>query len=156
MAHPILGTVFSFFLHFVVPVLLVAGLVVLIAVATGRMDLLRALLKRLSKPGRSRYRARALVTANELEFFGRLVRAMPQGYVFSQVALSALIEPRSSGKRRLQDFRRISQKRVDFAVFSSDMRLVAIVDNAQSQQGRAAWRVCCQCWYPYHPLRIEK
>lgn len=34
------------------------------------------------------YKARALMTPNEIEFFERLVKAFPNYYIFSQVAMS--------------------------------------------------------------------
>lgn len=75
-----------------------------------------------------RYRGLALLTGNEVEFFRRLRRALPDEFIFPQVALSALIAPVSSGKSYQYDFRRISQKRVDYAIYSQDLRLVAIVE----------------------------
>lgn len=41
------------------------------------------------------YRARKLMTDNEAEFFGRLVVALPDHYIFPQVAMSALIDSAS-------------------------------------------------------------
>jgi len=44
------------------------------------------------------YRAKRIMTGNEMEFFQRLRRANPDGYVFPQVAFSALLEPSSRNK----------------------------------------------------------
>jgi hypothetical protein len=74
------------------------------------------------------YRARPILTPNEREFFGRLTRALPDSYVFPQVAMSALIEPAARGKAYMSDFRRISQKRVDYAIYTHAMKLVAVVE----------------------------
>jgi hypothetical protein len=74
------------------------------------------------------YKARNILTANEVEFFGRLRSALPHHNIFPQVAMSALIEPKATGKQRMIDFRRMSQKRVDFAVFDSTLKLLAIVE----------------------------
>jgi hypothetical protein len=82
------------------------------------------------------------MTGNELEFFGRLCRALPRELVLPQVAMSALIEPVSRGKSYQSDFRRISQKRVDYAIFTRDLRLLAIVelDDRTHRAGRDAVR----------------
>jgi hypothetical protein len=58
------------------------------------------------KPQRSppQYMQKSILTDNELEFFWRLRRAMPDAYIFPQVAMSALIAPKSKDKspRRLE------------------------------------------------------
>ncbi|CAE6795038.1 hypothetical protein R70006_05032 [Paraburkholderia domus] len=70
------------------------------------------------------------MTGNEREFFGRLLAAFPEAHVFPQVALSALIEPRADVRSKWfwRDFRRISQKRVDYAVYSREMKLLAVIE----------------------------
>lgn len=79
--------------------------------------------------GKPRYRKVPLLTENEREFFGRLSRALPDHYVFPQVAMSALIESDAwSKKTRMSDFLRISQKRIDFGVFTRDLKIVAVVE----------------------------
>jgi very-short-patch-repair endonuclease len=108
---------------FEVAVVVVLGAVAF-AVVTGRL----AALKKLAKGGVPQYRPRPLLTPNEAEFYARLLAALPDANVFPQVALSAIIEPRSIGSKRLVDFRRISQKRVDFAVYTKELELVAIVE----------------------------
>jgi very-short-patch-repair endonuclease len=83
------------------------------------------------KSGRSpspKFQAQAILTQNETEFFQRLRRALPEEYIFPQVAMSALIRPVSTGKARLQDFGRISQKRVDYAVYTPNLQIVAVVE----------------------------
>lgn len=75
------------------------------------------------------YRKRQVMTPNELEFHGRIVRALPGMHVCPQVAMHALIEPTSTnGKTRLIHFRRISQKVVDYAVFDAQWSLVAVIE----------------------------
>lgn len=87
---------------------------------------------RFGRVGSSRhgsYRSQKIMTDNELEFFGRLSRAAPDCYVFPQVAMSALVEPSvSDAKKRLALFRRISQKRVDYAIFTNAMKLLCVVE----------------------------
>lgn len=75
-----------------------------------------------------RYCARPLMTSNEMEFFERLRRALPDEHIFPQVAMSALIEPRPGTGKRLSDFNRISQKRVDFAIYDTALQLLAVVE----------------------------
>jgi len=78
---------------------------------------------------KQRYRRRAVMTPNELEFFGRIARALPGMHVCPQVAMHALIEPTSpDAKVRLIDFRRISQKVVDYAIFDAQWTLVLVIE----------------------------
>jgi hypothetical protein len=90
-----------------------------------------------------RYGPRRLQTSNEEEFFGRLRRAVPELHVFPQVALSALVDAKGSSNRdRLVAFRRISQKRVDWAVCGQDLGVVCVVelDDATHEARRDAER----------------
>ena len=76
-----------------------------------------------------RFKKRRLMSGNELEFFQRICRAVPDGHVFPQVAMSALIEPATSrGKLYQAAFRRISQKRVDYAVLDGNMKLLVVIE----------------------------
>lgn len=139
MKHSYLGLApsdLAIFLLIAVAVSLLAA--VAAAVATGRLDIIRDFLRRLATLGQPQYRARSLLTGNEIEFFRRLRRALPQEYIFPQVALSALIAPRSRSEKQLRDFRRISQKRVDYAIYTSDLQLVAIVELDDRTHNRAA------------------
>lgn len=74
------------------------------------------------------YRARALLTPTEKDFFFQLRSAFPDELIFIQIAFSALIEPTTWSWRRQGDFGRISQKRCDFAVCSQDLALLAVVE----------------------------
>ncbi len=76
-----------------------------------------------------RYHRRAVMTPNEMEFYGRIARALPGMHVCPQVAMHALIEPTSpDAKLRLIDFRRISQKVVDYAIFDAQWALVLVIE----------------------------
>lgn len=66
------------------------------------------------------------MTSNEVEFFQRLRRANPGGYVFPQVAFSALLEP--SSRNKWAAFKHISQKRVDYAIYNNRLELLCIVE----------------------------
>ncbi|KXU84340.1 hypothetical protein CR51_42150 [Caballeronia megalochromosomata] len=100
----------------IAPVVFVALLAGIVAVIASKLA---------AKP---RYRAVPLLTGNEKEFFERLRRALPEALIFPQVAMSAIIQPISSGKQRTIDFRRISQKRVDYAVYDRHLTLIAVVE----------------------------
>jgi len=73
------------------------------------------------------FRAKPIMTANEREFFQRLLRANSDGYVFPQVAFSALLEP-ALAKNRWAAFKYISQKRVDYALYNDKLELLCIVE----------------------------
>ena len=88
------------------------GVIAIIVVIVCVLFLFEALFGRAPK---YRYKAQNILTANELEFFGRLQRAAPDLYFFPQVAMSALVTPiAEDSKLRAAAFRRISQKRVDY------------------------------------------
>jgi hypothetical protein len=103
-------------------------------------------LLRAAHGGQSVFRARPIMTDNEVEFFRRLVAAWPEGYVFPQVAMSALLKPAATTSRAHRAaFNRISQKRVDYAIYTADMQLHCIVElddrshNPQRDARRDAW-----------------
>ena len=98
--------------------------VVLIAVA---VILAKVWLKGTGKSGT--YKASALMTANEAEFFGRLVAALPDHYIFPQVAMSALIEAATTDKKQAHSDRlRIAQQRVDYVVCDMTCKVIAVVE----------------------------
>jgi len=75
------------------------------------------------------YKSRQLMTENEAEFFGRLVVALPDHYIFPQVAMSALIEAASKDKRTAHSDRlRIAQQRTDFVVCDRSCKVIAVVE----------------------------
>lgn len=79
--------------------------------------------------GRARYKAREIMTPNEIEFFRRLNAALPDYWIFTQVAMSALIQPdMGQGKAYMSAFGKIAQKRVDYAIYDDYMNLVAVVE----------------------------
>ena len=82
------------------------------------------------KGGSARYQRRPLMTGNEREFFRRLTDALGgQFHIFPQVSMGAIIEPVTRDKkRRLADFRRISQKRMDYLICDRDMSVVAVIE----------------------------
>jgi len=99
--------------------ILVAILAVVVVVASGKG----------SRKTASDYALRPTLSANEADFFYRLVRANGEGYVFAQVAMSALIEPATKDRKaRASAFNRIARKRVDYAVYTDAMKLLCVVE----------------------------
>lgn len=103
------------------------GLIVILVALGCILILVEAIFGR--REPKYRYEAQEILTENELEFFGRLQRAAPDLYFFPQVAMSALVKPvASDSKTRMAAFRRISQKRVDYAVYTQALQLVCVVE----------------------------
>lgn len=87
----------------------------------------QALLKRNGRA--AAYQSLPLMTENEAEFFGRLIVALPDHYIFPQVALSALIGATAKDKKRAYgDYLRIAQQRVDYVVCDRACQVVAVVE----------------------------
>ena len=78
---------------------------------------------------RPRYRRRSIMTANEREFFERLVAACPGCQIWPQVPILALVRPEAKEGTRAfwLAFRMISNTRVDW-VIARDMEVLAIVE----------------------------
>ena len=77
------------------------------------------------------YQAKALLTENEKEFFVRLVIALPEHVVFTQVAMGAILNPSvpRNDKRFIQIRGRFAQKIVDFVVCDRfTLNVIAIVE----------------------------
>ena len=83
--------------------------------------------------GEEKFKAKALLTENELEFLGRLESAAPELRFHCQVSMGALIEPDVSRKNNGKDYYRlrgmISQKIVDYVAQNrNDGLIVAIIE----------------------------
>jgi hypothetical protein len=82
--------------------------------------------------GEAKFKAKPLLTANELEFLGRLEAAVPELRFFPQVAMGALLDPavpRSDRKAYYRLRGMFSQKIVDFvAQRRADGQIVAIIE----------------------------
>jgi hypothetical protein len=75
------------------------------------------------------YRNKNLMTGNEAEFFGRLVAALPDHYVFPQVAMSAILQASSNNSKQAHsDFLRIAMHRVDYLVCDTQCAIIAVVE----------------------------
>ena len=95
-----------------------------------------ALVLAAKKAGRRQsvgFKARPMLTANELEFLGRLERAVPEYRFHAQVAMGALLEPaiakKLNGREYMRARGRFSQKIVDFVAQRRDTgQIVAIIE----------------------------
>lgn len=84
------------------------------------------------------YKRRDLMSENELEFFGRLVVALPEHYIFPQVAMTALLEPAGTDRKRAHSDRlRIAQQRIDYVVCNRRCEVVAVVELDDKTHSRA-------------------
>ena len=103
---------------------LIAGIVFVAAL------LASALLQPGVRRGRV-YRARPLMTDNELEFFARLEQALPDCKVFTQVAMSGLLDVTlpSSHPHYWRARAAFDRKRIDYVVCTRNgNRLIAVVE----------------------------
>lgn len=115
----------------------------LLAAVFVALILIALTLARVKTGGRSgTYRPRPLMTDNELEFFGRLVAALPEHYIFPQVAMSALLDASSSDKKVAHSDRlRIAQQRIDYVVCDKRCEVVAVVELDDRTHSRAKDKV---------------
>lgn len=76
------------------------------------------------------YRQKALMSPVEIEFFERLTEALPEHYIFPQVAMGAILKPKvTSDKKEFHSIRgTFAQKIIDFIVCDKNMNIVAIVE----------------------------
>lgn len=81
---------------------------------------------------KDKFKAKVMLTANELEFLGRLETAAPELRFHAQVAMGALLDPAASRKEGKEFFRlrgMFAQKIVDFvAQDRKDGKIVAIIE----------------------------
>ncbi len=78
---------------------------------------------------RIRYRRGSVMTANEREFYQRLLTALPDCEIWPQVPLLALVRPdaREGSRTFWVAFKQISNARVDW-VIARDMEVIAIIE----------------------------
>lgn len=75
-----------------------------------------------------RFRPRQVLTGPGLEFLFRLKRALPECIVCPQLAATALLEPLGVGKTRKAALSRIVGRRVGYAIFDEQMKLIAVIE----------------------------
>lgn len=92
------------------------------------IGLIFAVLK-MSSASDGKYKARALMTDNELEFHFRLVKALPEHLIFPQVSMQALIQASSADRRTAHaDRLRIAQQRVDYVVCDPAGQVIVVIE----------------------------
>jgi very-short-patch-repair endonuclease len=97
--------------------------------AFAALIVIAALLRELLVNAGDGYVATPVLTPNELEFYGRLGRALPDYLVLPQVAMSALIKPKAPfGREKITAFNKISQQRVDFVICHRDLSVACVVE----------------------------
>lgn len=75
------------------------------------------------------YKAKELMTNNEIEFFQRLIKAFPQYYVFPQVSLGAILAAAEIDAAQRNGTRMtFAQKMADYVICNQQMKIVAIVE----------------------------
>ena len=108
------------------------GLLMVVAVVTLLALAALAALKLKQAGSGQRFRAKALLTANELEFLSRLERAVPELRFHAQVAMGALLEPVAKGNDRsayMSARGSFSQKIVDYVAQNRESGdVVAIIE----------------------------
>jgi len=106
-------------------------LVVVAAAGAVALAIFKAKLAGVSR-GEAKFKAKALLTANELEFLSRLEAAAPELRFFPQVAMGALLDPAVPRTERKAYYRlrgMFSQKIVDFvAQRRTDGSIVAVIE----------------------------
>ena len=97
--------------------------------AAGGVLLALMLVLVLVRSRKPRYRRQPVMTANEREFYGRLVAACPDCQIWPQVPILALVRPDAKeGSRAFwAGFKRISNTRVDWVIVR-DREVLAIVE----------------------------
>lgn len=102
------------------------GLLCIILIA-GSLLIVLEIRKKIGLKGK--YSKKELLTDNEKEFFSRLIRALPECYVYPQVALSAFLKvecKNSQERNRLRN--KFAQKYADFIVTDQSLNILAIVE----------------------------
>ncbi len=78
---------------------------------------------------KDKYKAKILMTDNEFEFFNRLIRAVPEYYVFSQVSMGALLDANSNNPKIRNSIRMtFSQKIIDYVIYDKNKKIVVIIE----------------------------
>ncbi len=95
----------------------------------GSAVLLVALVVALFWARRARYRRQPIMTANEREFYHRLLKALPDCEIWPQVPILALLRPEAKEGTRVfwMAFRQISNMRVDW-VIAQDLEVLAVIE----------------------------
>lgn len=76
-----------------------------------------------------KYKRVPILTENEVEFFGRLRRALPHLNVFPQVCMAGVILPNEKSRKRWgRAFSQVSSKRIDFTICYADLTVKCVIE----------------------------
>lgn len=108
----------------------IMGIVILCTLVVA---VVRAIQARAKHDAANRFKAKAFLTANELEFLHRLEQAVPELRFHAQVAMGALLDPvvtrKQDWRMHLSARRQFSQKIVDYlAQHRESGKVVAIIE----------------------------
>jgi hypothetical protein len=123
-------------------------------------NLITALIQRLRRTSqRQGYRAKVLLTDNEIHFFKLLQTSLPQHIVLCQVAMGALIttHPHVKGSDVFRLRAKFAQKIVDFVVLDCRSRVIALIelDDRTHDKQKDAKRDAITAEAGYVTLRYE-
>lgn len=82
-------------------------------------------------PAKAGFAAKPLLTENEIEFYGRLKKALPDFAIFPQVALRAFVKPAASAgsKRYWRESGLLGAKHCDFLICDPNtLKIVTIIE----------------------------
>ncbi|AEA65725.1 DUF2726 domain-containing protein [Burkholderia gladioli] len=76
------------------------------------------------------FKCQGILTDTETRFFWQLTRALPNEWIFPQVAMSAVLQPTvPNGDRNWwRSFGKIAQKRIDFIIYDRNLNLLAVIE----------------------------
>ena len=84
---------------------------------------------KISSSATGKYKARPLMTDNELEFHFRLTKALPNFLIFPQVSMQALLEAASNDRKTAHaDRLRIAQQRADYVVCDPAGQVIVVIE----------------------------
>lgn len=100
-----------------------------------------------------------LLTKNEEEFFQRLRRALPDFYIFPQVAFRAIVRPTAKydTKAHTRQLAKIGSKHCDFLICDEQLNVLAIIelDDRTHVSDRDAVRDALTACAGYTTIRYE-
>jgi hypothetical protein len=77
------------------------------------------------------YEERRIFDEEEGKFFGRLIRAVPNCYIFPNLDARALLKPVAPNqKQKIAALQELEGRKVDFAIFNSAMSLLCVIELA--------------------------
>jgi len=117
-------------------IILVVGAFIVFALMSSKSDD-EGKEKKGSQQDQDVYKARALMTPNEIEFFERLVKAFPNYYIFPQAAMSGLLDAKTNDGKKVQGIRNsFNRYRTDFVVYKDGKVLSIIELDDRTHKGR--------------------